>query len=165
MIAELRDGGAIHLSRNGAQELFGERHQVFIVGVCLIELEHGELRIVLSGDALVAEVAIDLIDALEPADHQTLEIKLGRDAKVEIHVERVVVSNEGTCDGTPSDRLHHRSFDFHVFARVEESADGSNHLSALDEDAAHIRVHGHVDVALAIAKLDVGKPMPLLGQR
>ena len=43
---------------------------------------------------LVAEVAADLEDALEAADHQPLQVQLGRDAQVEVEVERVVVGDE-----------------------------------------------------------------------
>jgi hypothetical protein len=33
-------------------------------------------------DALVAEVAVDLEHALQAADHQALQVQLGRDAQV-----------------------------------------------------------------------------------
>ena len=46
---------------------FGEVHHVVVVRVGLVELQHGELGIVLGGDALVAEVAVDLVDAVEAA--------------------------------------------------------------------------------------------------
>ena len=59
-------------------------HQVVVVGVGLVELEHGELGIVLGADAFVAEVAIDLVDAVHAADHQALEVELGRDAEEEV---------------------------------------------------------------------------------
>jgi phage terminase large subunit-like protein len=54
-----------------------------IVGVGLVELQHGELGIVLRADALVAEVAVDLVDAVKAADDQPLQIKLRRDAQKE----------------------------------------------------------------------------------
>ena len=55
-----------------------------VVGVGLVELEHGELGVVGAVDAFVAEVAIDLVDAVEAADDQALEVKLGRDAESEL---------------------------------------------------------------------------------
>ena len=39
-------------------------HEVVVVGVGLVELEHGELGVVAGADALVAEVAVDLVDAV-----------------------------------------------------------------------------------------------------
>ena len=51
--------------------------------VGLVELEHRELGVVLARQPLVAEVAADLVDAIEAADHQPLEVQLGRDPQVE----------------------------------------------------------------------------------
>ena len=59
-------------------------HHVAVVGVRLVALEHRELGVVLARDALVAEVAADLVDAVEPADDQPLQVQLVRDAQVEI---------------------------------------------------------------------------------
>ena len=99
-------------------------HQVKVVGVGLVELEHGELGVVLGADAFVAEVAVDLVDAIESADYEALQVKLWRDAQEEIHVERVVMGAEGARCGASGERLHHRRFDFEVIAGVEESAQG-----------------------------------------
>ena len=103
------------------EQLLGERHQVVVVGVGLVELEHRELGVVLRRDPLVAEVAVDLVDALEAADDQALQVQLGRDAQVEVHVERVVVGDEGPRRGAAGDRLHHRRLDLEEAARVEEA--------------------------------------------
>jgi len=46
------------------------------------------------GDALVAEDAPELEDALEAADDEALEVQLRRDAHVERHVERIMVRLE-----------------------------------------------------------------------
>ena len=72
-----------------------------IVGVRLIKLQHRELGIVLRRDALIAEVAIDLVDAIESADHQPLEIQLRRDAQEQIHVEGVVMRRRKACAAAP----------------------------------------------------------------
>ena len=56
---------------------------VVVVGVGLVPLEHRELGVVLGRDALVAEVLADLVDALEAADDQPLEVELGGDPQVE----------------------------------------------------------------------------------
>ena len=44
--------------------------------------------------ALVPEVVPDLVDPLDPAHQQSLEIQLVRDPEVQRHVERVVVGDE-----------------------------------------------------------------------
>ena len=105
-------------------QLLGELHQVVVVGVGLVELEHGELGVVLGADAFVAEVAVDLVDAVEAADDQALQIELRRDAQEEVHVERVVMGLEGPRRGAAGDLLHHRRFDFEVAALVEEAGGG-----------------------------------------
>ena len=77
------------LLRDRGDEVLDAGHRVLVVRVGLVPLEHRELGLVLVGDALVAEVLADLVDLLEPADDQALEVELGRDAQVEIGVELV----------------------------------------------------------------------------
>src|SRR5437870_252029 len=59
-ISDLSGTGSIH--RNLVKQLARELNHAAIVGIGLIELEHRELGIVLSGDAFVTEIAIDFID-------------------------------------------------------------------------------------------------------
>ena len=76
--------------------------------------------IVTGGDAFVAEVAVDLIDAIQAADDQALEVQLGGDAQEKIDIEGVVVGDEGTRGRASGDGLHHRSFDLDEVAGVEK---------------------------------------------
>ncbi len=155
-----------------------------VVGVGLVELEHGELGVVLGADAFVAEVAVDLVDAVEASDDEALEVELGRDAEGERDVEGVVVGLEGACGGSSGDGVHHGGFDFEVAAGVEEGADGAEDGGAFDEDFADVDggfgigvgdvafgglgavagVHEEVDVALAVAELGVFQAVVLVGQ-
>ncbi len=64
------------------QQLRRKVHHSVVIGVSLIELEHRELGVVLRRDALVAEVAVDLVNPIEAAHHQPLQIQLRRDAQV-----------------------------------------------------------------------------------
>jgi hypothetical protein len=70
-------------------------------------------------DALVAEVAVDLVDALQAADHQALEVQLRRDAQVQLQVQRVVVGGERLGRGAAGDVMHHRRLHFQEAARVQ----------------------------------------------
>jgi hypothetical protein len=70
-----------------------------------------------------AEVAIDLVHALETADDKALQVQLGRDAQKELHIERVVMGEERPRQRTARDRLHHRRLDFEVTAAVQKAAD------------------------------------------
>src|SRR4051812_2729826 len=92
---EVGDEGAVDFHGDELDELFREVHQVVVVGVGLIELEHGELGVVPGADAFVAEVTVDLVDAVEATDDEALKVELGRDAEEEVEVELVVVGDEG----------------------------------------------------------------------
>ena len=72
-------------------------------------------------DALVAEVAVDLVDALEAAHHQALEVQLRGDAHEEVDVERVVVRGEGPRRRARDQRVHHRGLHLDEVPRVEEA--------------------------------------------
>src|SRR6185437_3186991 len=157
-------GCAVHVLRHLRQQVFRELHHVVVVGVGLVELEHGELRIVLRRDALIAEVAVDLVHALQPAHHQTFQVKLRRNAQIEVNVESVVMSDERARGRSSGDRLHHGCFDFDVTASVKKTADRLDNLAALDEDLAHVLVHDQVHITLAITQLHVLQTVPFLWQ-
>ena len=108
--------------RGLAHELLGQVHQVVIIPIGLVELEHRELGVVPRRDALVTEIAVDLENFLESADHQPLQIELRRDAQVQVHVQRVVMRAKRPRRGAARDGLHHRRFDLEVIARDEELA-------------------------------------------
>ena len=158
-----------HLGRAGRvegdllQQLRREVHQAPVVGVGLVELEHREFGIVLRRDAFVAEVAVDFVDALEAADDQALEVELGRDAQVEVDVERVVMRDEGARRGAAVERLHHGRLDFDEAAFLELPAQGRDDAGARDENVAHFGIGDQVEIALAVAGLDVLEAVPLLG--
>ncbi len=146
-------------------QLLREVHQVAVVRVRPVELDHRELGVVPRGQPLVAEIPVDLVDLLEPADDQALEVELRRDAQEHLHVERVVVRDEGPGRGAAGNRLHHRRLHFHEAAIVELPAQLAHELRARAEHGARIVVDDEVDVALAIARVDIREAVPLVGQR
>ena len=117
------------------------------------------------GDALVAEVLADLVDALEAADDQALEVQLVGDAQVEVAVERVVVGRERPRQRAAVERLEDRRLDLEEAALVEPAADGATTLRAQDEQLARLLVGDQVELAVAVAGLDVLEPVELLGRR
>ena len=130
VVAERHLIGADRLARDGREQLLGHRHQRLVVGVRLVELHHRELGVVLRRDPLVPEVAVDLEHPLDAADGQPLQIELGRDAQVEIHVERVVMRHERPRQRAAGDRLHHRRLDLEVAARGHELANRRDDAAA-----------------------------------
>ena len=146
------------------QERLDQVHHVPVVGVRHIPLQHRELGVVLGGDALVSEVAVDLIDPVDSADDQALEVELGRDPQIEGHFEGVMMRHEGPGGRTPDDGLHHRGLDLEKSPGVEPVAKGLDDPGAHREGLAHLRVHQQVHVPLAVAGLHVLEAVPLLGQ-
>jgi hypothetical protein len=120
---------------------------------------------VLERDALVAEVLAELVDALEAADDQALEVELGGDPQEQRAVELVVVRRERARERAAVDRLEHRRLDLDEAALVEPPAHRGDHLGAHDEQLARLLVGDEVELAVAVAQLDVLEPVALLGRR
>ena len=129
-------------ARHVVDELLAAPGDVPVVGVGLVELEHRELGVVLRREALVTEVLAQLVDALQPAHDQALEVQLGRDPQVEVAVQRVVVRHEGPGQRAAVERLEHGGLDLHEAVLVEEAADGRHRLRAHEEERARLVV-GH----------------------
>ena len=154
-----------HLHRHRRQQLLGERHQPLVVHVRPVELEHRELGIVLRRDALITEVTIDLEDPFDAADGEPLQVELRRDAQVELHVERVVMRHERPRQRAAGDLLHHRRLDFEEAVRLQELPDRRHRGRANLEHPAHVGIDDQIEIALAVADLDVLQAVPLLRQR
>ena len=122
---ERDDRAARHLHRERVEQLLGEAHQVLVRGVRLVELDRRELRVVAPVDPLVPADPPDLVDAIEPAHHEALQVQLRRDAELQVEVERVVVRLEGPGRGAARllRLVQGRRLDLEVAARVEEAAD------------------------------------------
>ena len=72
-----------------AEHVLDEVHVVFVVLVGGHGLDHRELGVVAAVNALVAEIAADGIDLVEPGDDEALEVELVRDGQVHVAAERV----------------------------------------------------------------------------
>ena len=86
--------GAERLLGGMAQQALGEVHEQRVVRIRLVELHHGEFGVVARAEPFVAEAAVDFEHLLEAAHHQALEIKLGRNAQEQFHVQGVVMRLE-----------------------------------------------------------------------
>ena len=115
------------------------------------------------GEPFVAEVAVDLVDALQAAHHQPLQVELRRDAQVQVDIERVVMRDERPRRGAAVERLHHGRFHFDEAARFELPPQRGDDLRARDEHLAHFGIGDQIEVALAVARLHVFQAVPLLG--
>ena len=152
------------LAGDGLDELLDTGHRVVVVRVGLVPLDHRELGRVLVGHALVAEVLRELVDALEPADDEPLEVELGRDPQVEILVELVRVRDERVRECAAVARLEDRRLDLDEAVIVEVAPDRCDHAGAKLEVGARLLAHQQVDVALPVARLGVREAVEGVGQ-
>src|SRR5690606_2408028 len=141
-----------------------QTHEIRVVGERLVELEHGEFRVVTCRHAFVPEVAIELVDTFEAADDKALEVKLRCDTQVQIHVESVVMRDEWARDRPTWNGLHHRRLDFEKIERIEKIAQVLDDPRARQEHTAALWVDDQIYVALPIARLLIDQPVPLVGQ-
>ena len=88
LVAQLNFGRSMQCNGNAFNHLFREIHHPQVVFIGYIDFHDREFRIVRPVDALVAEVLADLVDALEPADDQPLQVELGRDPEIEVLPEK-----------------------------------------------------------------------------
>ena len=67
LIAELNLVGAQDLLTDFGHHLLKHLHDIVIVGIGLVGLQHGEFGVVLGGDAFIAENAAQLVDLVKAA--------------------------------------------------------------------------------------------------
>ncbi len=159
------DGGrAEHVEREARDELLDERHDVAVVGVGLVELERGELGIVARRQALVAEQPADLEHLLEAADHEPLQVELGGDAQVHVHVEGAEVGDEGSRVRTAWDGVEDRRLDLDEPEVPQPFTHAADEPAAKQERVPALRVRPQVDLALAETGLHVGHAPPLVAE-
>jgi hypothetical protein len=133
-------------------------HDVFVIGIGPVAFEHREFGIVPGRNAFIAEVAVDLEHLVgQPGDQRALEIEFRRDAQVHVELECVVVRLEGLGRGAAIDGMQHRRLDLHEAVILHEAADAGDDLRALLETQLRIGVGQDVEMALAVAQLDVGQ--------
>src|SRR5579884_440913 len=103
------------------------------------------------------KVAIDFINAIHAAHNQPLQIKLRRNAQIEVHVERVVMSHKRARHCAAGHRLHHRRLNFNVAMRLEELPQGLDQLRSPLKYLPSLLVDHQVEVALPVTDLNVSK--------
>lgn len=113
--------------------------------------------------ALITELPSHLIHAIETANDQHLQIQLGGHAQEHVHVEFVVVSNEGLGSSTTSDGVEHGRLHGHKVTIVEPATNIRVDLCARDEDLSRLLVHHEIEVALAETGFGVLEAIVIVG--
>jgi hypothetical protein len=114
-------------------------------------------------NAFVTELTTHFVHTLETSDDEHLQVQLGSHTHEQVHIEIVVMSNEGLGGRTTGNGIHHGSLDFDKVTGVEVVTDVGNDLGAGNEDAARAVVHDQVKVTLAEALLLVLETVVLGG--
>jgi len=151
--------------RDTLDERLAPLHRVAVVGERLIPLDLRELRRMLVRDALVPKVLRELVDLLETADDQPLQIELVRDPQVETLVEQARARHERLGEAAAVARLQDRRLDLDETLAVEVGADLRHHPRPQHRVAPRLLVHQQVEVAAPVARLDVGQAVKRVGQR
>ena len=147
----------------GAGQFFDEVGHFFKVRERPVGFEHGELGIVTTGDAFVAEVAVEFENFRKTTNKQALEEELGRNAQGEWHGERIVIGLKRASGSATGDVLEHRCLDFEEATILEKAANFRDHQNAFDENIGRIRVAHEVEVTLAVLDFAVSHAVPFVG--
>ena len=142
----------------------GEFDEVCVVRVGLVQLKHGELGVVLRGDAFVAKAAVDLVDAVQAAHQQSFQIQFRRDSQIQVQVQRIVIRCERPGDRTAGDGMHHRCLYLGKAQRIEELANEPHRARSNPEHPAGFPAHQQVHVTAPQLELPIGDAAPLLRQ-
>ena len=116
-------------------------------------------------DALVAEHAANFKHALHAANDEALQVQFKCNAQKQLHVERVVVRDEWAGVSTTHFHVQNWRFHFNEFLIVQSFPEAGNSRVTNLERAARFFVDDQVGIALAVAGVYIGKPMPFVGQR
>ena len=168
-LSEIHLHAVVHDLR-GSQDLLGHRavevlrqiHHAVVIRIRLVELHQGKLRIVAGIQSLVAEHAADLIDALQAAHDQALQVQLQGNAQLEILIQRVEMRLEGTGSRAARVRHQHRRLHLQEALAVQVAADAAQNPGALDKGVLYLGVHDQIRVALTVTDVRVRQAVELL---
>mmetsp|Transcript_76663 Transcript_76663/g.206681 ORF Transcript_76663/g.206681 Transcript_76663/m.206681 type:complete len:467 (+) Transcript_76663:568-1968(+) len=155
---------AFDVQDHGAEKLLGDVHKIVVVGVGHVELTSCELRIVRHVHALIPEVAADLVNAVQAANHEHLEVQLGRDPHEQVHVQVVVVRDEGLRGCAAGDHVHHRGLDLQETSGVQVVSDVVDDFRPCVKGVPDVLVDHQVQVPLAEPNLRVLETLVILRQ-
>src|SRR3954471_5285111 len=79
------------------------------IGVCPVDLEHGELRIVTARNSFVSKVPVQLEHLGKTGHQETFQVKLRCDSQIKIQTKGVVMSLEWFGSSSSGHCLQHRS--------------------------------------------------------
>ncbi len=130
----------------------------------MVGLQHRELGGVRRIDALIAEDAPHLEDAIRAADHRPLQVQFERDSETHVDVERIEVRAERAGGCAAVQELEDRGLDLHVALPVEGFAHCSGDGGAIADHFASFLADDQVDIATTNPRL-LGQVLVQHGKR
>ena len=101
---------------------------------------------------LVAEILANLIDTLETAHDEALQIELGGNTHIHVLVEGIEMGNERTGRGTSGNHLQGRGLHLGIAGFVQYATQGAEHGGTLQESVLDTVVDHQIDIALTVAQ-------------
>src|SRR5438067_605994 len=148
-----------------ANQFLDQAGHLLEIGICPVRLEHGEFRIVLSGDAFVAKVPVDFKNFVEPTNQQTFQIQLRRYAQIKIETERLVTRTKRLGRGSTGDGLQDRRLHFQKAAFLEKAPGLANNRDPFFKHSPGALVGEKIEIPLPVARFDVLQSVPLFRER
>ena len=158
-------GTAADILRQAGIQLLHQVHHALVIGVGLVQLHGGEFGVVLGIHTLIAEDASHLVHTIQAAHDEPLEVKLGLNAQVHIHIQRIVVGHKGPGGSADLQRYQDGGIYLQEALLIQVAADLGQDAAALIEGIPHLRVHNKVHIALAVPGIGIPQPMEFLRQR
>ena len=113
-------------------------------------------------NTFITEYTADFVNSFKTTDDQTFQIKLQRNTKLHIFIQRVVMCLERSCCCTACIGYKHRRLYFHEAAAVKEVTDFLKNLGTFDKCISDFRIHDQIHITLTITNICVCQAMELL---
>jgi hypothetical protein len=142
-----------------------QSHYVTVIAIGLIALQQGEFRVMFNRNAFITKDTPYLVDSVEAAYHQSLEVELQSNSQIEVFIKGVVMGDKGARQCSTGMGLKHRSLYLHKTLLIEKASYGSDDLATQNKNVSALFVGNEVEISLPVAFFHVSQPVPLLGQR
>ena len=149
----------------GLHHLLNKVHHTVVISICLIELDGGELGVMLGIHTLVTEDTSNLVYLIHTANDESLEVELGLNTENHIHIKGVVVGEEGACGCADLEGGKYGGINLKEALGVEECAELTHNETALYKGILDLGIYNEVEVSLTVSCVGILKSVELLGKR
>ena len=156
--------GTKHLVCHSTYHVLGNVHHAVYVCVCLVELQHGKLRVMHCVHTLISEISANLIHSVKTAYNQALQVQFQSNAQIHIYIQGVVMGNKwpGRCASRLC--MQHRSLNLQKFSSVKISPYRADYFAALYKHLSGFGIHNKVQISLTVAGIGICEAVVFLRQ-